>query len=113
MGGTTVVQGPAIGSLTGRLTGGLSPDPDPYDCAWLVTPDGGHIDVMYPVGWEVLYDPVRLIDPTGTIVATEGDIVRVMGPVGGIGESGCSELMPFSADTVEVLTNQPSSAAPT
>ena len=111
--GTTVTEGGETGSLTGRLAGGVSAGDDSYDCAWLVSSDGEKIDVIYPVGWEVLHRPLRLIDPSGTLMATEGAIVRVTGPIGGTGESGCSEVMPFLADTVEVLTEPAPSVSPT
>jgi hypothetical protein len=49
-------------------------------CAWLDAPDGRY-EVLWPDGYAVQFDPVRLVGPDGETVAGEGDVVRVRGEV--------------------------------
>lgn len=47
-------------------------------CAWLETEDG-RFEVMYPDGYEVAFDPLRLLGPGGETLAEEGQTIRVEG----------------------------------
>jgi hypothetical protein len=47
-------------------------------CAWLDA-DGGRYEVIWPDGYEIGFDPLRLLGPDGETVATEGEVVRVRG----------------------------------
>lgn len=49
-------------------------------CAWLDAADGRY-EVQYPDGFEIAFDPLRLVGPDGDTVAEEGDTVRVDGQV--------------------------------
>jgi hypothetical protein len=63
------------------LEGTLGGDPAlEGGCAWLDAEDGRY-EVLWPDGYEVAFDPVRLVGPDGETVATEGDLVRVRGEV--------------------------------
>lgn len=50
-------------------------------CAWLDAADGRY-EVAYPEGYEIAFEPLRLLGPDGDTVAAEGDTVRVDGQVG-------------------------------
>jgi len=97
--GELVEQTPRPLSLEGTLQQGRV---DGWECAWLIDARGRRIDVMYPPGWDVKFDPVRLVAASGQVVAEEGDVIRVAGPES-IGDSVCSHDV-FSADTVDVIT---------
>jgi hypothetical protein len=97
VGGYTVEQTPRPLTLKGTLDGGQV---DGFECFWLVDASGLRTDVMYPTGWTPRSNPVRLIDPSGAVVARRGDRLVVTGPEG-IGESVCSPMV-FAADTVRV-----------
>jgi hypothetical protein len=47
-------------------------------CAWLDV-DGDRWEVLYPDGYTVAFDPVRLIGPDGQVVAEAGSTLRVRG----------------------------------
>lgn len=60
------------------VTGTLGGDPAlEGGCAWLDTPQGRY-QVIYPEGYEVTFEPLRLEGPDG-IVAAEGDSLTVHG----------------------------------
>jgi hypothetical protein len=98
VGGYTVEQTPRQLTVEGILEGGRVGE---FDCFWLVDASGKRTDVMYPTGWEPKSNPVRLLDPSGTVVARRGDRLLITGPEG-IGESVCSPNV-FAADTVRVI----------
>lgn len=108
--GRTVEQTHPAFVFVGRLEAGRSPQGS--DCAWLVSASGDRLEVFYPDGWNVEFNPVRLTDPTGHLFAREGDLVRVTGPGDAIGESICSSGPPLPATSVENLAvaNSPSSS---
>lgn len=70
-------------------------------CAWLEN-DEGRFEVRYPDGYEVAFEPVRLVGPDGDTVAEEGDVVRVRGRIGGDVVTVCQVGTVFDAQ--EVLT---------
>lgn len=67
-----------VGTLGGdrQLEGG---------CAWLdVTPERSAVDAervqpSWPEGYQIRFEPVRLIGPGGQVVAEAGDVLRVDG----------------------------------
>lgn len=66
--------------LGGReLTGTLGFDDIEGGCAFLQTPDDVRYEVLYPEGWELQRSPLRLVSPTGAVVARAGDAVTVRG----------------------------------
>jgi hypothetical protein len=100
-GGFTATTSHELRTLTGRLVAGSSAGPDRIPCAWLEDAAGNRTTVFYPDGWDVLFDPVRLIDPKGEVFASAGDFLTVTGPTDGVGGSVCSSVMPFFAVKVE------------
>lgn len=83
------------------LEGTLGGDPElEGGCAWLDTDDGRY-EVLYPQGYELGLDPVRLTAPDGDTVAEEGDTVRVRGQVTDDVVSVCQVGTIFRATEVE------------
>lgn len=68
-------------------------------CAWLDT-DEGRFEVMYPEGYEIAFDPVRLLGPDGDTIAREGETLRVRGRVAGDVMSICQVGTIFQATEV-------------
>jgi hypothetical protein len=84
---TTSPPGPSTGStreptnpqathtLSGTLGGSASLE---GGCAWLET-EQDRIQVRYPEGYRVAFDPLRLLGPDGAVVAREGEQVTITG----------------------------------
>lgn len=70
---------------------------------WFEEPFGRRVDIFWPDGWDQDFDPLRLSDDTGRVVAGEGDVLTVTGPVDAIGDSIGSPGVVFLAETVEVV----------
>lgn len=68
-------------------------------CAWLDT-DEGRFEVMYPAGYQVAFDPLRLLGPDGDTIAGEGEALRVEGTVGDDMVSACQVGTIFQATDV-------------
>lgn len=68
-------------------------------CAWLDT-DEGRFEVMYPAGYQVAFDPLRLLGPDGDTIAAEGEALRVEGTVGDDMVSACQVGTIFQATDV-------------
>ena len=66
---------PALRQLTGELGGSGELE---GGCAWLDRPDARY-EVWWPEGYRIEFSPLRLIDPAGKVIATEGDLVTVRG----------------------------------
>lgn len=82
------------------LEGTLGGDADlEGGCAWLETDDGRY-EVMYPDGYEIAFDPLRLLGPDGDTIAAEGEPVRVGGTVGDDMVSACQVGTIFQATEV-------------
>jgi len=63
----------------GQLSGVLGGDGElEGGCAWLDA-SRGRYEVLWPPGYTVAYEPVRLIGPDGTVVARDGEQVTVRG----------------------------------
>lgn len=86
--GEDVVEGTLGGDA--RLEGG---------CAWLDT-DEGRFEVRYPQGYDIAFEPVRLLGPDGDPVAEEGETVRVRGRVAGDLMTVCQVGPVFQASEV-------------
>jgi hypothetical protein len=90
---------PAATQPGGSVTGTLAGDPAlEGGCAWLDTAQG-RIQVLYPDGYEVSFDPLRLTGPDG-VVAEEGDSVTVRGEHGEALVSTCQVGHLFTATQV-------------
>jgi hypothetical protein len=87
--------GQVSGSVTGTLGGDAGLE---GGCAWLDTPQG-RIQVIYPDGYDVAFDPLRLSGPDG-VVAEEGDTVTVRGELGEGLVSTCQVGPMFTATEV-------------
>lgn len=86
------------GTGTTELTGTLGGDASlEGGCAWVAV-DGQRYEVLWPEGYEIAFDPLRLLDPSGSQVAAEGDQVTVAGaPAEGMA-STCQVGPLFRAD---------------
>lgn len=51
-------------------------------CLWGIDASGFTVSVVWPHGYRALFDPVRLIDTDGTVVAVEGDLLDLGGGEG-------------------------------
>ncbi len=61
-----------------HVTGALAADPRGPEPVWLVGRAGERWSVVWPAGFRVTFDPVAsLHDPTGAVVAREGDQVEL------------------------------------
>jgi hypothetical protein len=49
-------------------------------CVWLDTGQE-RLEIIWPEGYRITADPIELRDPTGAVVATAGDRIRVRGDV--------------------------------
>lgn len=92
---------PAMNEEQGQiLEGTLGGDPQlEGGCSWLDTEDG-RFEVLYPEGYDIAFEPVRLLDPEGDTVAEEGDEVRLRGRVSGDIVTVCQVGTVFEADEV-------------
>lgn len=86
------------------LVGTLGGDPQlEGGCAWVAADDGETYEVVYPDGWEVIFDPLQLVDPEGEVRAEEGDRIGLNGEVAEDAASIC-QIGPIFRAT-EVLTD--------
>jgi hypothetical protein len=86
-------------TVTGTLAGERTQE---RECVWLIDLAGTKFDLVLPTGWSVAYGPIRLTDPSGRILAEDGDALRVSGPTV-FGESMCSSGTPFIVEHIEKL----------
>lgn len=68
-------------------------------CAWLEASEG-RFEVIYPEGYRVEFEPLRLIGPDGETVAEEGDELTVAGAPAGDVMSICQVGAIFEATEV-------------
>ena len=97
--GVTVSTGPRETSITGVLGGEARGD---AGCAWIQTSSGERVEVVYPNGWHIEFDPVALFDDGGRRVATEGDTLLVGGYFSDVGASLCTPQRSFNATGVSL-----------
>lgn len=103
IGGTIVTSSPTIATLQGQLASGIVElDGNAFDCTWLIDRDGRKFDVVIR-GLESRYQPLRLVDETGHVVAREGDWLSVSYNADAIGDSVCSPGVFIGADSFDVL----------
>ena len=96
--GYTVTQGGEPVSITGRLAGELQ---DGVECLWITGSTGEQTHLLWFDEAAVRTDPLRFVDPAGSVIARPGDIITVTGPSGGIGETICAPGEPtFMVDRV-------------
>lgn len=104
--GITVSTGPQVTTITGRLAGQPRGD---AGCAWLETGGTQRIEVAYPNGWHIEFDPLTLYDEAGRQRAKGGDTLTVRGYFEEVGASVCQPQRMFAA--TEVTANGPSAPA--
>lgn len=92
--GITVSTGPQETTISGRFAGELRGD---AGCAWLETTGGGRIEIAYPNGWRVDFDPLALYDEAGRQRAKDGDTLLVEGYFQQVGASVCQPQRMFVA----------------
>ncbi len=90
--------GPQRETVSGRLTSEMRGS---VGCAWLVAEDGLRIEVLYPNGWRVEFEPVTVYDESGAAFARDGDVLAVTGSYGGVGDTTCRSGPLFGAEEVE------------
>lgn len=90
-------------SITGRLDGEiLRGEFAGAECVWLVGPSGERTQLLLFDEEMVVFEPLRLVDPGGAVIARAGDIVTVTGPSSAIGETICAPgEHAFSVDVIE------------
>lgn len=98
--GVTVSTGPREETIAGRLGGEPRGD---GGCAWLETGSGERVEVEYPNGWHVEFDPVALFDENGDQVAGEGDTIRAEGYFNEVGASLCTPQQSFVATRISAV----------
>jgi hypothetical protein len=69
-------------------------------CEWIEVTGGDRVQVIWPDGWDVRFEPLTLIDDAGQVVATEGDQLRLTGTLGSVGQSSCFDGPIFAANSV-------------
>ena len=94
--GTTVGEGPKRQEITGEFDGEASGD---TGCAWIETDAAERIELLYPNGWRVEFDPPAVYDETGALRVEAGDTVVVYGSFGEVGASLCP------ADAASLVTD--------
>lgn len=69
-------------------------------CAWVET-DEERFEVLWPQGYEVEFEPLRLLGPDGEVVAEQGDTLAVVGREATDMATICQVGVPYQADEVE------------
>jgi hypothetical protein len=91
--------------LNGHLRGGLLRG---EQCLWVEATDGGPaalVAVVWPHGYSARFDPPRLVDSQGDVVATEGQQVSLGGGWNdGLPERCAISTRAFGAGRVELAT---------
>lgn len=101
--GYTVTEGGEPVTVTGQLRGELLNRSLP--CVWLEDRAGDRTYLILPPDVTAAFNPTRLVDAAGSVVATEGEIVTVTGPQGGVGDTSCSPgSVPFEVSTIDAGT---------
>ena len=93
-GGTTIARTPVPISAEGRLHA------DSVDCIWIKTVSGERIDLLLPPPYSVREGPIRIIASDGSVLASEGDTVRVFGRRPDVAATSCASGTPFPVENV-------------
>ena len=72
------VKGDGFHQLAGLDGLRLAGDAD-RECVWAEAANGTRIAIVWPKGFRAAFDPVRLIDGEGDVVASEGDLLGLGG----------------------------------
>lgn len=97
--GITVGTGPQETTISGRFAGEPMGD---AGCAWIEASGAQRIEVAYPNGWHVQFDPLLLVDDAGQQRARGGDTLSVKGYFLAVGASLCQPDRMFVATEVTV-----------
>ena len=91
-------------TATGELRDGvLAGDPElAGGCAWLDT-GSERLEIIWPEGYRATGDPIELRDPTGAVVATAGDRLRVRGGPADDVVSACQVGQTWRVEDVQPL----------
>lgn len=90
-----------------RLTGVLAGDPRlEGGCVWLETAGGDRVEVLWPDGYEASTEPLELRDPSGKVIATDGDEVTITGAPAADAVSVCQIGQIWQAMTVAGPSDQ-------
>lgn len=95
--GVTVSTGPQQTTITGRLASEQRGD---AGCAWIATTADQRVEVAYPNGWHVEFDPLLLFDEAGQRRARDGDTLSLTGYFQAVGASVCHPDRMFVATQV-------------
>lgn len=71
-------------------------------CVWLDTGQE-RLEIIWPEGYRATADPIELRDPTGAVIATEGNRIRVRGDVAADLVSTCQVGETWNAEDVQPL----------
>ena len=71
-------------------------------CAWLDT-GRERLELIWPEGYRATGDPIELRDPTGAVIATAGDRIRVRGGATGDVMSACQVGQTWTVHDVQPL----------
>jgi hypothetical protein len=83
--GYQVSEGGEPKQISGRLSGAAPHDDFANGCIWLTGPDGQRTPLLVMDESVVQFQPLRLVDTAGTIIAAEGDTITAIGPSMAIG----------------------------
>lgn len=84
-------------TIVGRFGGEARGD---AGCAWIQTNSGERVEVTYPNGWRIEFEPPALYDDGGRQRAKPGDILTVTGYFADVGASVCRPQRMFEATEV-------------
>jgi hypothetical protein len=101
--GRTVLSGDLPRELTGILDGAIV---DGSECIWLSGEGGERTYLLLPPRVAVKFNPLILVDWSGSTIARGGDVVAVSGTGGRGGFSACSAgAIPLAVDTITTTTS--------
>jgi hypothetical protein len=78
--------------IVGRLGGDDAPQgPIGNGCIWLTGANGRRTPLLVMDEAVVRFEPLRLVDANGRVIASEGDIVTAIGKTWSMGDNGCPQ----------------------
>jgi hypothetical protein len=90
--GYQVSEGGEPKQISGRLGGQAPLDEFANGCIWLTGLDGQRTPLLVMGEAVVQFQPLRLVDTAGRVIAAEGDTITAIGPTMAIGENGCAPI---------------------